>query len=108
MSRPAHASLAALLTATALGGCLPDTVTPLRMTDGEPPPVDQGPLLDERVPDPPLDAGPKDGAADTAGDMAGDARAEDGTLDTDSDTGPAADAAPSDARPDSDADPHEA
>ncbi len=105
MTPPAHLSLAALLTAAALGGCLSDTVTPLRMTDGEPPPVDHGPLLDERVPDPPMDARPSDGTADIVGDMAADIRAEDGTLDTDGDTAPDADAAPVDARPSGDADP---
>lgn len=85
---------AAALVAVGLGGCLPDTLTPLRATDGEPPPHDHGPLLDETVRDfEPSDGDPpSDGVpVDTGRDMGADGGADDGTHDTDGDTDGAAD-----------------
>lgn len=84
----------AALVAVGLGGCLPDTLTPLRATDGEPPPGDHGPLLDETVRDiEPSDADLADDGDpfDTSRDIGADGSPDAGTHDTDGDTDGAAD-----------------
>lgn len=89
------------LVAAGLGGCLPDTLTPLRATDGEPPPEDRGPPLDETVRDArALDGGEAiDGdAADTPRDTGADRGPDSGTPDTECDMRDCPDGGPDPAR----------